>query len=84
MVLDVGRPICLCLTGRPRRLKELGTLNQQVVVNCEALLVRLLANEHVECFGQVVVVSVDETVSLSQNCVWKAMEREYSPRALCR
>ena len=84
MVHESGGLVCLRPTRGPRGFEELGTLNEQVVVNCEALLVRLLADEHVERLGQVIVVSVNETVSLSQNCVREVVGREYLPRALSR
>ena len=67
MVHESGGLVWLRPTRRPCGFEELGTLNEQVVVNSEALLVGLLTNEHIERLGQVVVVSADETVSLSRD-----------------
>ena len=65
-----GRLVWLRPTRRPRRFEELGMLNEQVVVDSEALLIRLLADEHVDRLGEVVVVPVKMAVSLPRNgCV---------------
>ena len=67
MVHKRGGLLCLRPTRRPRCFEELRALNEQVVVNCETLLIRLFADEHVEGLGLVIVVSADEDVSLSRS-----------------
>ena len=64
MIVESGRLVWLRPTRCPRGVKERGALKYEIMVNSEVLLVRLLADVHVEALGQVIVVSVNETISL--------------------
>lgn len=58
MVVESSWHVRLCPEGRSRCLEEIGAFHNQVLMNRGALLVRRLADKHVEGLSEVIVVSV--------------------------